>query len=128
MSVRTQTTVRTRNVIIGAIVLVVGTAAITVVTLDNRGSEGVPFDGDLVTVFVSTEDILADQPLDPLVEEGVFTEIQIPRDLLVEGAITDLRQVEGVKTVALILANEQISTSRLGLNIEGTQILTPPSP
>ncbi len=106
----------TWNLVIGAIVLVVATAASTFVVLDRRQSEQVPFDGEAVTVFVSTEDIPANQPLDPLVEQGVFAEILIPQMLLVEGAVTDLLQVEGSTTVTPILANEQISTARLTSN------------
>ncbi|MGH2640769.1 MAG: hypothetical protein ACRDGO_03620 [Actinomycetota bacterium] len=99
--------------VIGAIVLVVATAVSTFVVLDHRRSEAIPFDGELVTVVVSTEDISANQPLDPLVEEGVFAEISIPQDVLVAGAVTDLLQVEGSMTATPILANEQISTARL---------------
>lgn len=107
---------RTWNLVIGAIVLVVATAATSSFVLDRRQSEEVPFDGELVTVVVSTEDIPANQPLDPLVEEGVFQELQIPADLLVAGAVTDLLQVEGSSTTTVILANEQISTARLTSN------------
>lgn len=106
---------RTWNLVIGAIVLVVATAAITSFVLD-RQSEEVPFDGELVTVFVSKEDIPTGQPLDPLVKEGVFAEIGIPQKMLVEGAVTDLLQVEGSRTTTVILANEQISTARLTSN------------
>ena len=97
----------------GAIVLVAVTAATTSFVLDRRQREEVPFDGELVTVFVSTEDIPANQPLDPLVKEGVFAEVSIPKKLLVDGAVTDLLQVEGSKTTTVILANEQITTARL---------------
>ena len=99
-----------RNVIVGAIVLVVATAATTSFVLVRKPPEGVAIDGALVTVFVSTQDIPANQPLDPLVEQGVFREVQIPVDLLVAGAVTALVELEGATTVTPILANEQIST------------------
>lgn len=107
---------RTRNVVIGAIVLVVATAAATSFLLGIRGSksvDSVDVDTALVTVIVSREDIPANQPLDPLVEDGAFEERQIPADLLVAGVVTNLLQVEGSTTVTPILANEQISTARL---------------
>ncbi len=63
---------RTRNVIIGAIVLVVAMAAATSFLLSIQESKGVDFDTAFVTVVVSTEDIPANQPLDPLVEEGTI--------------------------------------------------------
>jgi hypothetical protein len=104
---------RTRNVIIGAIVLVVAMAAATSFLLAIQESKGVDIDTALTTVFVSTEDIPANQPHDPLDEKGIFSEVQIPSDLLVAGAVTDLLQVEGSMTTTVILANEQISIVRL---------------
>jgi hypothetical protein len=88
-------------------------AAATSFLLAIQESKGVDIDTALVTVVVSTEDIPANQPLDPLVEEGVFQELQIPADLLVRGAVTDLHQVEGSRATTIILANEQISIVRL---------------
>jgi hypothetical protein len=67
----------------------------------------------LLTVIVSTRDIPAQQDLDPLVANGVFMEIQVPYDLLVEGAITDIRQLVHTTTTAVILKNEQIPEARL---------------
>ena len=101
---------RPRNVIVGAIVLVVATAATTSFVLVRKPLERAEIDRAVVTVFVSTEDIPANQPLDPLVEQGVFREVQIPVDLLVAGAVTSLPQVEGATTVTPILANQQLST------------------
>lgn len=109
---------RTRNVIIGAIVLFVAMGAATSFLLAIQESKSMDYgDTALLTVVVSTEDIPANQPLDRLVEEGVFQELQIPADLLVRGAVTDLHQVEGSRTTTVILANEQISIVRLTSNL-----------
>jgi hypothetical protein len=105
--------VRTRNVIVGAIVLVVAAAATALTIQDRRQWEGPPFDGTPVTVIVSMEDIPANQLLDPLIEDGVFEEFLLPRGILVEGAVTDVRDLYGLRTVTPILANEQISRARL---------------
>jgi hypothetical protein len=96
-------------VIIGAIVLVVAAAATTFVILDRQQPEGV----QLVATIVPTVDIPANQLLDPLIEDGLFEEFTIPADWLVEGAVTDVRDLYGLRTVTPILANEQISRSRL---------------
>lgn len=59
------------------------------------------------------EDIPANQRLDPLVERGVFVEVQLPLDWIVDGAVTDLKELEGTTTTTVILANEQIPVARL---------------
>jgi hypothetical protein len=65
------------------------------------------------TVVVATEDIPNGARLDPLIMKGIFVEVQIPRDALIEDAVTDIRQLEGLRTVAVIVKNEQISPYRL---------------
>jgi hypothetical protein len=115
--------VRTRNVIVGAIVLVVATAAATsAVVLNLRRPESGSIDGvALATVVVPTEDIPRNQPLDPLIAQGYFKEIEIPLTLVLDAAITDLRDLEGTTTVAVILQNEQMVSHRLTGGIFGTQ-------
>jgi hypothetical protein len=103
--------VRTRNVIIGAIVLVVAAAATTFVILDRRQPERVPF--ELVTVIVSQENLPANQLLDPLIEDGYFVAFLVPREWLLDGAVTDVRELYGMTTVTPILANEQIRSAWL---------------
>jgi Flp pilus assembly protein CpaB len=112
-------------VIIGAIVLVVATAATTFVIVDRRQSEGVPFEGKRVAVIVSKQEIPANQLLDPLIEAGVFVQISVPNDTLVAGAVTDVRDLNGATTVTPILANEQITGSRLTGGIFGGGIPGP---
>jgi pilus assembly protein CpaB len=80
--------------------------------------------GDLTPVIVSTQEIPANQQLDPLIDQGIFSEIEVPGDALVGGAVTDVEELRGVTTTTPILANEQISTSRLSsaetpLNLTG---------
>ena len=69
--------------------------------------------GELTTVIVSSQSIPPSQRLDSLIDQGVFGEVDVPRDTLVSGAVTDIRQLEGQTTVSEILANEQIPLSRL---------------
>ena len=59
-----------------------------------------------------------------MIDQGIFSEIQVPGDALVGGAVTDVEQLRGVTTTTPILANEQISTQRLSsaeepLNLTG---------
>jgi pilus assembly protein CpaB len=66
-----------------------------------------------VTVIVSKNDITAGTKLDPLINGGQFTTLQVPTDAVVPGAVTDLSQLRGKLTSSFILQGEQISTARL---------------
>lgn len=67
----------------------------------------------MVATVIPLEDIPANQLLDPLIEEGLFEEVFVPSDMLVEGTVTDVRDLYGLRTVTPILAHELISRSRL---------------
>jgi Flp pilus assembly protein CpaB len=69
--------------------------------------------GSLSTVIVSSQDIPANTNLNTLIDQGVFSELGIPTDAVVDGAITELSQLKGQTTTAPILANEQMAMSRL---------------
>ena len=104
---------RSRGLVV-AIAVVLAVAAAAAVGLYTQGvKEDAEQGGELTTVIVATQEIPANQRLDTLVDQGVFREIQVPNDALVNGAITDTGQLEGLTTVTPILANEQISSSRL---------------
>ena len=104
---------RSRGLVV-AIAVVLAVAAAAAVVLYTQGvKEDATRGGELTTVIVATQGIPANQRLDTLINQGVFTEIEVPSDALVQGAITDTGQLEGLTTVTPILANEQISSSRL---------------
>ena len=63
--------------------------------------------------MVSKQDIPANTPLNPLIDKGVFSQLKVPADAVVDGAVTDVSQLQGLTTTAPILANEQIPASRL---------------
>ena len=104
---------RSRGLVV-AIAVVLAVAAAAAVVLYTQGvKETAEQGGQLTTVIVSSQTIDANKPLDPLIEQGIFSEIDIPQNALVDGAVTDLSQMEGATTTTTILANEQISSSRL---------------
>jgi Flp pilus assembly protein CpaB len=115
---------RSRGLVV-AIAVVLAVAAAAAVILYTQGvKEEARSGGELTSVIVSTQEIPANQQLDPLVEQGIFKEIEVPEDALVGGAVTDVGQLRGVTTTTPILANEQISSSRLStaerpLNLTG---------
>lgn len=65
------------------------------------------------TVIVSKQDIPAQSSLDNLISNGAFATLQIPLNAVVQGAITDVSQLEGKSTAFPILQGEQITTARL---------------
>jgi pilus assembly protein CpaB len=104
---------RSRGLVV-AIAVVLAVAAAAAVVLYTQGvKEDATQGGELTTVIVASQTIDANQALVPLIEQGIFSELDIPRDALVEGAVTDLAQMRGATTTTTILANEQISKSRL---------------
>ena len=106
---------RSRGLVV-AIAVVLAVAAAAAVILYTQGvKEDAEQGGELTTVIVSSQDIPANQRLDPLIDQGVFAEIEVPQDALVDGVVTDLAELEGATTTTPILANEQISTPSLDL-------------
>ncbi len=115
---------RSRGLVV-AIAVVLAVAAAAAVILYTQGVKETARDGsNLTPVIVSTQEIPANQQLDPLIDQGIFVEIDVPADALVAGTITDTTDLAGVTTTTPILANEQISSSRLSsaerpLNLTG---------
>jgi hypothetical protein len=106
--------VRTRNIAIGVgVVLALGAG--TVVLLYAQGQKVVDGGGELVAVIVPKRQIPANKLLDPLISRGVFIEIEIPAGALEEGAVTDVRELDGATTTAVIRRHELILTSELTL-------------
>jgi pilus assembly protein CpaB len=67
----------------------------------------------MVQVIVAKRDVPAGTRLDGLISSGGFTSLRIPAATVVEGAVTDLSQLQGRTTNSLILQGEQISGARL---------------
>jgi Flp pilus assembly protein CpaB len=104
---------RSRGLVV-AIAIVLAVAAAAAVVLYTQGvKQDAIQGGDLTPVIVSTQDIPANQPLGPLVDQEVFREIQVPRDALVNGAVTTTDQLVPATSTQPIFANEQIPVSRL---------------
>jgi pilus assembly protein CpaB len=94
--------------------LLLAVAATTAVFLYLQGvQDQARTGGGTVEVVVSDEDIPAGTALDDLISRGVFTTIPVTKDSLVEGAVTELADLEDRTTNAPVLAGEQISTARL---------------
>jgi Flp pilus assembly protein CpaB len=106
---------RSRGVAVGtALVLaVVATVAVFLYVQGVRKDARTSPIANMQTVIVPKEDIPAGTSLDALISQGAFTTVQVPRDALVQGVVTDLTQIRGRTTSAAVLAGEQITTARL---------------
>jgi Flp pilus assembly protein CpaB len=106
---------RSRGLVV-AIAVVLAVAAAAAVILYTQGvKEGV---GGGATVIVANQDIPPNTQLQPLVDQGVFSEIQIPEEALVNGALTTTEGLGVATTTQQIFANEQIPISRLSTSEE----------
>jgi Flp pilus assembly protein CpaB len=115
---------RSRGLVVAIAVVLAVLAAIGVIVYTNQVKNSATTE-DTVAVIVSNQDIPASTELDPLVSQGVFKQIRVPKDALVQAAVVNLDQLQDKVTSAPILANEQIPASRLG---EGTSNLLGISP
>jgi Flp pilus assembly protein CpaB len=114
---------RSRGLVV-AIAIVLAVAAAAAVVLYVQGvKQDVEVGSNLTTVIVATQDIPANQSLDPLIDQGLFREVRLPADALVTGVVTNTDQLRDVTTTTPILANEQISTSRLSTAEQRPNIL-----
>jgi Flp pilus assembly protein CpaB len=66
-----------------------------------------------VDVLVSAQDIPAGTELDTLIAQNDFVTQTVPANLVIQGVITDVYQLQGQRTAYPILAGEQISAARL---------------
>ena len=105
---------RSRGLVVAiAVVLAVAAAAAVILYTQGVKEEAVE-GGELVRPSsFRTVEIRANEPLSPLVDQDIFKQIQVPKDALVAGAVTDIRQLEDATTTSTIFANEQIPITRL---------------
>lgn len=103
---------RSRGLVVAIAIVLAIVAAAAVILYTNQVRQQALSD-EATVVVISTQDIAAGTKLDPLVEKGVFTPINIPNGALVDGAVTSLGDLAGETTTSPILAREQIPASRL---------------
>lgn len=104
---------KSRGLVVGIAVVLAAAAAAFVLLYTNGVKQDAVNGGTLAVVIVSKQDIPANTSLNPLIDQGVFTELRVPTDAVVDGAVTDLSQLKGQTSTAPILANEQIPQGRL---------------
>jgi pilus assembly protein CpaB len=105
--------VKARGLVVLVAVLLAGVATAAVYMYVRGVQEGVQTDSETVQVVVAKEDIPAGARLDELISQGMFTTRAFPRDVVIEGAVVSLEDLQGAQTSSPILAGEQISVARL---------------
>jgi pilus assembly protein CpaB len=97
-----------------AIAVVFAAVATLAVYLYAQGlQENAETSTDTASVVVVSQDIPSGTELDGLLSGGVLEVQQVPVDLVVSNAVTDLAELQGKSTASPILAGEQVSTTRL---------------
>jgi hypothetical protein len=108
--------------------LVVAIAAVVAVSAalipeTEDAEDGDPREPTFVTVIVPIDPIPTKRLLDPLIDQGIFVELTIPRVARIDGAITDVEQLRGRRTTLALPANEQIATHGLSNEIWGPGVV-----
>jgi Flp pilus assembly protein CpaB len=110
---------RSRGLVVAIAVVLAVLAAVGVIVYTNQVKNEAAT-ADSVSVIVAVDDIEANTPLDPLLDQGGFFQQKfVPSDGLVADAITDEGQLRGQTTAAPIFANEQIPPTRLSSGAAG---------
>jgi pilus assembly protein CpaB len=104
---------KSRSLIVASAILLAVLATIAVFTYVSGVKAEAETAGEPVSIIVAKQDIPAGADLDDLISSGAFTSVFMPEDVLINGAITSLQQLEGRETVAAILRGEQIAPARL---------------
>jgi pilus assembly protein CpaB len=103
---------RSRGLVVAIAVVLAVLAAVGVIVYTSSVRENA-IGQDTQQLVTSNQDIPANTPLDPLIQQNVFKLTAIPNDAVVPGAVTDVSQLQGQVTSAPIYQNEQIPASRL---------------
>jgi pilus assembly protein CpaB len=102
-----------------ALLLAIGATSAIFLYVQGVKREAKPSAND-VTVIVSKKDIPSGTRLDTLIQEGAFTTVSIPRDALIDGAVTTLADLQGRTTASFVLRGEQIASARLQGSTQST--------
>jgi pilus assembly protein CpaB len=102
-----------RIAIIAIAVVFAATATLSVFLYARGLQENAETSTDTVGVVVVAQDIPSDTELDGLLSGGALEIQQVPADLVVSNAVTDLNELKGESTASPILAGEQVSSTRL---------------
>jgi pilus assembly protein CpaB len=102
-----------RITVIAIAVVFAATATLSVFLYARGLQENAETSTDTIGVVVVSQDIPSGTELDGLLSGGALEIQQVPADLVVSNAVTDLDELNGESTASPILAGEQVSSTRL---------------
>jgi pilus assembly protein CpaB len=102
-----------RITIIAIAVVFAATATLSVFLYARGLQDNAETSTDTVGVVVVSQDIPSGTELDGLLSGGTLEVQQVPADLVVSNAVTDLDELKGESTASPILAGEQVTSTRL---------------
>jgi pilus assembly protein CpaB len=102
-----------RITIIAIAVVFAATATLSVFLYARGLQENAETSTDTLGVVVVSQDIPSGTELDGLLSGGALEIQQVPADLVVSNAVTDLDELKGESTASPILAGEQVTSTRL---------------
>jgi len=103
---------RSRGLVVAIAVVLAVLAAVGVIVYTSSVRDNAANENTTQRV-TSSQDIPANTPLNPLIEQGVFNLTPIPNDAVVPGSVTDVNELKDEVTSAPIYQNEQIPQNRL---------------
>jgi pilus assembly protein CpaB len=104
---------RSRGLVV-VLALILATLATAGVFLYARGvKEDAKTGGTLVTVIVSKVDVPTNTFLNDLISNGDFTTLEVPKDAVINDAVTSVDELRNKRNSVPIFAHEQIPISRL---------------
>ena len=104
---------RSRITVISLAVVFAAAATLSVFLYARGLQDTAETSTDTVGVVVVSQDIPSGTELDGLLSGGALEVQQVPADLVVSNAVTDLDELKGEETASPILAGEQVSSTRL---------------
>jgi Flp pilus assembly protein CpaB len=103
---------RSRGLVVAIAVVLAVLAAVGVIVYTSNVKKSVQTE-DTTLVIVSKADIPSGTQLNPLIDTDQFSQIRVPDDALVVGAVQSIDALRDQTTSAPVYANEQIPSSRL---------------
>ncbi len=103
---------RSRGLVVAIAVVLAVLAAVGVIVYTSSVKKTAS-EENTTPVIVANQDIPPNSALDPLIAANAFRELAVPKEGVVEGAVTSIDQLSGLTSSAAILQNEQIPLARV---------------
>jgi Flp pilus assembly protein CpaB len=103
---------RSRGLVVAIAVVLAVLAAVGVIVYTSSVKENA-VNENTVPVIVSSQNIPASTPLDPLIAQGVFSTANVPQSVVVTDAVQSTDELQGKTATAPIYANEAIPLARV---------------